>query len=284
MTLPWEADTDLSLDAVSRALAAVDARFRDSSIVALLGGWDFHTFLVDDDWIFRFPKRDSVTEALRAEWRVLDAVRPLGLRYDVPNHVFRVEPSASFHRPFCGYPLCPGTPLIEAPVVALSDLDEFLDFIDRIGSIQVEAPREDRSITPWIEESLERLADLHGALEPAVVEGARGLLTVRPAASDVTVFLHNDLGPEHILVDEGRVTSVIDWADGAYGDPAADVAGAVLAFGYWPVRGALTRDDAFWDRVRIRVTLAAISSIWFGVRQTRADHVRAGRRALESIC
>ncbi len=80
-----------------------------------------------------------------------------------------------------------------------------------------------------------------------------------------------------------RVTAVIDWADAAYGDPAADVAGAVLVWGYDAVRAALRRDDGFWDRVRRRVALASVSSIWFGECEGRPDYTRDGVTALESV-
>jgi aminoglycoside phosphotransferase (APT) family kinase protein len=35
---------------------------------------------------------------------------------------------------------------------------------------------------------------------------------------------HGDLGPEHLLTTDGRVTGVIDWTDVALGDPALDLA------------------------------------------------------------
>jgi aminoglycoside phosphotransferase (APT) family kinase protein len=38
-----------------------------------------------------------------------------------------------------------------------------------------------------------------------------------------TALIHADLGPEHLLVREGRISGVIDWTDAEIGDPALDL-------------------------------------------------------------
>jgi aminoglycoside phosphotransferase (APT) family kinase protein len=43
-----------------------------------------------------------------------------------------------------------------------------------------------------------------------------------PAGDFPRVFSHNDLGSEHVLIDAGTVTGVIDWGDAAIVDPAYD--------------------------------------------------------------
>jgi len=36
-------------------------------------------------------------------------------------------------------------------------------------------------------------------------------------------FIHSDYSPGNILWDQGRITAVLDWEEGAFGEPAADV-------------------------------------------------------------
>lgn len=36
-------------------------------------------------------------------------------------------------------------------------------------------------------------------------------------------FCHQDLHPENILADEGRLTAILDWGDAGWGDPACDL-------------------------------------------------------------
>ena len=46
-------------------------------------------------------------------------------------------------------------------------------------------------------------------------------------------LIHNDLGTEHILLDQtsGKITGIIDWGDVALGDPAFDFSGLCVFAG-----------------------------------------------------
>ena len=44
------------------------------------------------------------------------------------------------------------------------------------------------------------------------------------------VFVHGDLQVAHVLLDDGRVTGVLDWSEGGRGDPAYDL--AILTLGH----------------------------------------------------
>lgn len=50
------------------------------------------------------------------------------------------------------------------------------------------------------------------------VEDVRGILADRPCS-----LIHDDLQPDHVLVDSGRVTAFLDFADAGGGDPLIDV-------------------------------------------------------------
>jgi len=50
------------------------------------------------------------------------------------------------------------------------------------------------------------------------VEDVRGILADRPCS-----LIHGDLQPDHVLVDSGRVTAFLDFADAGGGDPLIDV-------------------------------------------------------------
>lgn len=49
------------------------------------------------------------------------------------------------------------------------------------------------------------------------------------AVREVTpVFIHGDLQVAHVLLEDGRVTGVLDWSEGGQGDPAYDLATLTL--------------------------------------------------------
>ncbi|WP_309128217.1 phosphotransferase [Microbacterium sp.] len=71
---------------------------------------------------------------------------------------------------------------------------------------------------------------------------------------------HNDLGAEHILVDEaGRVTGIVDWADAARADRARDLGSIFRDFGENVMRGAASG-------LSIAVTEAEFGRIVFHAR------------------
>ncbi len=181
LKLPWSSDQPLDTERAARILSSVDARFADVSLAKLAGGWDFDTFLVDDSWIFRFPKRPEVGDALRAEWRVLDALAGVELPYEVPNHLFRVEPTLEYDRPFCGYPLCEGTPVTETGERLTTGLDTFLESLDRFAGLQVEVPEEgSQGHDDWARESHRRIQSLRTALGDALADATANLLASTP--------------------------------------------------------------------------------------------------------
>ena len=50
------------------------------------------------------------------------------------------------------------------------------------------------------------------------------MLRLAERCSDMRALVHNDYQFENVIVDDGRITGVIDWANALYGDPLYDVA------------------------------------------------------------
>jgi aminoglycoside phosphotransferase (APT) family kinase protein len=66
------------------------------------------------------------------------------------------------------------------------------------------------------------------------------------------VWVHGDLLPGNILIDNGRLSGIIDWGCAGIGDPACE---AMLAWSLPPgarhrYRKLLNFDDATWARAR----------------------------------
>jgi aminoglycoside phosphotransferase (APT) family kinase protein len=63
-------------------------------------------------------------------------------------------------------------------------------------------------------------------------------------------LLHADLGPEHLLVRDGRLVGVIDWGEARIGDPGLDHAGLLNGpFADWEVDPDLRRRAGFYQRL-----------------------------------
>jgi aminoglycoside phosphotransferase (APT) family kinase protein len=100
MTKTHEWDADLELDA-SQARAWIASTFptlaaRD--VVPLQSGWDNHVFLLDDTWIFRFPRWEMAVQLIAWERDHLPALASR-LPLPVPEPAWIGEPSEALPRP-----------------------------------------------------------------------------------------------------------------------------------------------------------------------------------------
>ena len=94
-----------------------------------------------------------------------------------------------------------------------------------------------------------------------------------PAPPARRVLIHG-LGAEHVLVDAGHITGVIDWGDAVIGDPALD-------------RGRLLRDlgplAGGGERARLYAVCTALEDLAFGL-EAGADRYRTNAlAALEEL-
>lgn len=85
----------------------------------------------------------------------------------------------------------------------------------------------DRALAASLDEECDWLT-AHQILATDVIERnrTRALTVLRPWRP---VFIHGDLHIEHVFVDGGEVTGVLDWSEAAPGDAAFDLASLTLA-------------------------------------------------------
>lgn len=74
---------------------------------------------------------------------------------------------------------------------------------------------------------LKAICDDARALVPEIADKAESTISKHADtlnAIDTGALCHGDLKPAHILVDDGRLTGVIDWGDALFADPWFDIA------------------------------------------------------------
>ncbi|WP_030394197.1 aminoglycoside phosphotransferase family protein [Kitasatospora purpeofusca] len=107
-----------------------------------------------------------------------------------------------------------------------------------------------------------------------------------PAWDGRTVWLHSDLMPGNLLVDEdGRLTAVIDFGCAGAGDPSCDL------FPAWNLlppdaravyRAALDVDDATWRRGRGRALAQALNALPY-YRETNPAMAENARHVIREV-
>jgi aminoglycoside phosphotransferase (APT) family kinase protein len=212
-----------------------------TAIVAVDEGYDFEVAIVDDEWVFRFPRRSGVEEPLQVEIELLPAIAP-ALPVDVPSfeHVSR-DPL------FVGYRLIHGTPLVD------EDADGVRAFLEALHALDPSELPVDRS--DWVEAYRAQCAEFERLVFPILDKDTRATATrlfsdAETLADFEPALVHADLGPAHLLVRDGRLAGVIDWGDVRVGDPALDYSWLLNGpFADWDVDPDLRRRARFYHRL-----------------------------------
>ena len=224
-----------------RQLIAEALGRRPTTIVEIDVGYDFEVAIVDDDWVFRFPRRAGVEEALEVELVLLPALAP-ALPVAVPSfeHISR-EPL------FVGYRMIHGEPLVDEDADGVRTFLDALHAFDPTG-LPVERPC-------WVEAYRNQCAEFERLVLPSFdkdrhQEAERLFAEVETLVGFEPALLHADLGPAHLLVRDGRLAGVIDWGDTRVGDPALDYAWLLNGpFADWDVDPDLRRRARFYHRL-----------------------------------
>lgn len=200
--------------------------------------------VVNDDWIFRFPRHLDGVRRLAGVVRILRAVRPrVEIAIPDPTYV-RLEPPETGEA-FLGYRMLPGVPLTRDALGAIDDETAL-----RRLAAQVAACMEQIHGMPLAEvppsqvaafDPLTGWADLFERIRlrlfPSMRLNARAAVERHfeaflddPASRAIApTLIHGDFGTGNLLYDTATLTltGVIDFDSSGLGDPAVDVAAAL---------------------------------------------------------
>lgn len=218
------------------------------------GGWDSEARLVNGRWVERRPRRPEVGRRLRRETRLMPWLAPqLPLPVPVPQ-VMPDEPSAVRHE------LVPGESVADLSPAHGRDLGRFLRALhaaDPAEAVRHGAPAAEEVANERAALAEDFRARVLPSLPAELHQPARALLAAMPACPADTL-VHGDLGPEHVLSQDGALSGVIDFSDAHIGDPAIDLGwslhgtppefAAALAAEYG-VTPALRRRSLIWHQL-----------------------------------
>ena len=261
----------------------------------LLGeGWDNTVWLVDEEWVFRFPRRAMVIPGLENEMAHLPRLATL-LPIPVPVPTLLGRPSDEFGWPFYGAPFLPGRELADA---ALDDearirlgrpLGEFLralHSLDLDAGLPVDPVRR-ADMSFRVPKTRERFAQLerHGiwTAPPEAHEVVDAAAALPPPTRKAVV--HGDLHLRHLLVDDaGAPSAVIDWIDLSLNEPGVDL---VLYWSALPPEGRAEFREAYGPVGEDQLLRARILALFLcGTLAVYGDHEdvpELKREALESL-
>jgi len=258
------AEVEIDEELVRRLLAAQHPDLADRPLALLASGWDNVLYRLGDDLLVRLPRRQAAVDLIRAEQRWLPMLAPR-LPLPIPVPVRIGTPDGDYPWPWSVGRYLPGASALavildgghidHASVAAT--LGRFCAALHTPADDDAPhnpfrgIPLADRdAMTRQRIDQVESLIDTAAALEL----WERSLAT--PAWAGAALWLHGDLHPGNLVVDDGRITAVIDFGDITSGDPATDLAVAWMLFPpehrptFRTAAGPAAADDDTWARAR----------------------------------
>lgn len=188
-------------------------------------GWDSTATVVEGCWLDRRPRYSDYEMQLRTETRLMPRLAPL-LPLPVPVPIVLDE-----HPLRVRHQMIPGSP---APADGLDAeegrrLGEFLRCLhDMPVNIYLESGLPDAvAARAELLATLERFLHRVQPLLPEELRPQGSELLRSVALRTPTTLVHGDLGPGHVLCEDGRISGIIDWSDARVSDPALDLAWAL---------------------------------------------------------
>ena len=256
-------------------------------------GTDNAMFRLGDDLVVRLPRRPTAAISLAKEQAWLPRFAP-NLQIAVPLPLAGGLPSDDFPWAWsvCEWlsGICPIVGSIADPVSLAIDLAGFITTLRQIDPTDGPPPGAHnfwRGVPLAVRDSYTRnaIADITDEFNPRALSAIWEAALNAPTWHQPPVWVHGDLSAGNLLLNDNRLSAVIDFGGLALGDPACDLAVAWSLFDgkareVFRVNAAI--DDAAWDRGRgWALSIAAIQLPYY--RPTSPQIAQIARAVIESV-
>lgn len=286
-----EVDTDVSL--VRRLLAAQFPQWADLPLEPVpSAGTDNAIYRLGDDMAVRLPRIYWATGQVDKEHRWLPRLAPF-LPLAVPVPLAKGIPGEGYPWHWSVYRWLKGENATIAPISdplrAAKQLAQFITALQRIdptdGPLATDHNLRGVPLAMRDTDTRRAISALQGMLDVDAVTQAWEAALHAPQWDRAPVWFHGDLLPGNLLIEGGRLSSVIDFGGLGVGDPACDL---MIAWSLFSgenrdtFRAALEVDDATWARGRGHALSQALIFIPYYL-DTNPVGVRSAWRAIDGV-
>lgn len=194
-------------------------------------GFDHAVLILDNKYIFRFPKDKYYKKKIKIEIKLLDNLKNK-TNVAIPNYEFVPKDKS-----FGGYKLIPGRILTKTAFNKLNKqakkrlAKNLGNFLTVLHTFPVTTAKRIGLVSEWtikdrIKDFNKRKKAVYSALTPKEKNLVRHFIKKWATLSVPKKFsvIHFDLTGDHILIHKNRLNGIIDFGDSALGDPANDFA------------------------------------------------------------
>jgi aminoglycoside 2''-phosphotransferase len=252
--------------------------------------------IVNDSFIFRFPKYADGIRRLEKEKAILKGIRGF-ITLPIPHVCFEQVTTQLVGQAFVGYRFIPGVPLWRETVQSIDDeqilenlAQQLAQFLKELHSISIEAIIEPQFS---VADTQDTWSDIYARIQAKCFPHMR--LDARIWAADhfetfladtthfayKPVLKHGDFGPSNILFDLDKqvISGIIDFGGAGLGDPAYDFAGILSSYGDAFLRRCSVtypEIETFWDRIIFYQGTFALLEALFGIENQDQNAFQSG--------
>ena len=288
-------EIDIDIPLVRRLLAAQFPRWACLPIKSVQPlGTDNALYRLGDEMVVRLLRRKGTSQTLEKELEWLPRLAPqLPLAIPVPRG--KGTPAKGYPFPWSIYTWLKGENATGDVVTDLNqlarDLARFLSALQRVDPTGGPLPGAHnffRGVPLRTRDETTRtaIASLGQAIDRDVVTAAWEATLRAPEWDRPPVWVHGDLDPRNVLVEQGRLCAVIDFGCLGVGDPACDVMAAWKLFSSDArniFRTALSVDESTWMRSRGWALSQALVALSYYTEETNPILVSEARRWMTEI-
>lgn len=283
----------IDVNLVRRLIAEQFPRWAGLAVERIPSGGTVNAmYRLGDDMVVRLPLVHGGANDVSMERTWLPLLAP-HLPTTVPEVLGEGQPAQGYPWPWSVYRWLAGenpeAGALSEPVLLAADLAEFVAAMRSITLPGAPQAHRGGPVASLDAETRAAIEELRGIPQEGVDCDAATAVWEEalraPGWDGPPVWLHADLMPGNLLVDGGRLTSVIDFGCLGAGDPACDLFPAwnlLPAKAREVFREALSVDDATWIRGRGRTLSQALIALPY-YRKTNPVMARNARHVIRTV-
>ncbi len=246
-------------------------------------GQNNDVFIINEKYIFRFPKYQDGIDSLLTEVELLKRINT-HLTLDIPNPFFYSLDINEVGSTFVGYKMIKGKALWRERFIDIKDknkiAEQLAEFLYELHSKEVKIKASELiSKSDIYSKWLNLYKRIKEKLFMYMRDDAKRKVenNFKKFLSDFNndfdyVFVHGDFGPSNILFDEKKesISGIIDFGESHIGDPAGDFASLIGPFGYGEdfilkFKKIYPKVDKYIKRAKFYASTFALQEALFGI-------------------
>jgi len=202
-------------------------RFKD--VKKITCGLDHVVLILDNKYVFRFPKNDYYKQKIKVEMRLLSELQKKISK--IPHYKFMPKDQS-----FGGYPIIDGKPLSTKKFNNFTNqqktqlANELADFLTTLHKIPISKAKKIGLKFEWshqdeLKQYKERRKHIKKVLNQGEMRFVDDLMEKYVSLKlPSNSLVHHDLSEDHIFTKNNKLSGIIDFGDSSLNDPAVDFA------------------------------------------------------------